>query len=201
MKYFQTIIKLCFVLLLLQTCKSTKTKHTPDLLKKEQDSLAFELCKIYGLDQGIRKSPGMPNKWSFILPIDSINFFKVLNFTKMYGFPRKEIVGPENYSQECVQASAIAVLLHTPHMLVNNKEYLDVFIEETNKKNLKKETLALILDKYYVIRRDEFGNRKQLYGSQFGKPCRKFRKKSDSVRATIGLVPLPDSLFVQCKSK
>ena len=136
-----------------------------------------------------------------MLPIDSINFYKILDFTKAHGFPRQEVLGTANYSRECVQMSPIAVLLHTPHMLVNNKEYLDVFIEETNKKNLKKETLAYIIDKYYVIRKDEFGNRRQLYGSQFGKPCKKYRKASDSVRAVIGLAPLPDSLFVQCKSK
>ncbi len=201
MKYLKTLTLLSVVLFLLQTCKSTDIKGSADVIRKRQDSLAFELCKIYGLDQGIRKSPGMPNKWNFMLPIDSINFFKILDFTKTHGFPNKKILGQENYSHECVQASAIAILLHTPHILVNNKEYLDVFIEETNKETLKKETLALILDKYYAIRRDEFGNRRQLYGSQFGKPCKKFRRESDSVRAVIGLAPLPDSLFVQCKSK
>ena len=86
-------------------------------------------------------------------------------------------------------------------MLVNNKKNLDVFVREVDQGRLDVEKLILILDKYYVIRRDEFGNRKLLYGSQFGKPCIKYRKKSDSVRAIIGLPSLPDSMFVDCKDQ
>ncbi len=167
---------------------------------KKQDSLAFELCQIYGLDQGVRRSKGMPNKWRFIHPIDSMNFFKILDFTKTHGFPNKELLGEQNFSHECVQAAAYAVLLHMPHMLINNKEYLDVFVNEMNDGNLREENLILFLDKYYYFKKDQFGNRKLLYGSQFGKPCKKYRKQSDSVRAIIGLKPLPDSLFIDCKT-
>ena len=64
---------------------------------------------------------------------------------------------------------------------------------------MPREFLATVLDKYYWVRRDEYGNRKVLYGTQFGKPCKKYRKESDSVRAIIGLKPLPDSMFIDCK--
>ena len=63
---------------------------------------------------------------------------------------------------------------------------------------LHPETLALFLDKYYVIYQ-----KRSLYGSDF----RKFlqppalnpedRPLSDSLRRDIGLSPLPDSLFRQ----
>ncbi|WP_064966004.1 hypothetical protein [Tenacibaculum ovolyticum] len=176
-------------------------KNEPFDIKKEKnrDSLAFELCKIYGLDQGIRSLKPSPNKIKALKEIDAINFQRILAFVKVNGIPSEKLLGKKNMSQECVEASMIAVLLHTPNLLVNNKEYLDVFLKEVKKGNLKKETLVSILDKYYWVKRDSFGNRKLLYGSQFGRPCFKYRKKSDSVREIIGLEPLPDSLFINCK--
>ena len=165
---------------------------------KLKDSLAFQLCQIYGLDQGIRKSPGMPNKWDFMLPIDSINFFKIMDFIKDNGYPNKDLLGEKNYASECVQASAGVVFLHTPHILVNNKKYVDILLKEVEKGNLSRETIALFMDKYYWIRRDEYDNSEVLYGTQFGKPCLKNRKKSDSVRAEIGLAPLKKDDFQVC---
>src|SRR5690606_5897728 len=100
---------------------------------------------------------------------------------------------------ESVNLAAVSVLLHNPHRLVNEKEYLDLFLIEVEKGNMSREFLATVLDKYYWVRRDDFGNQKLLYGTQFGKPCKKYRKQSDSVRAIIGLAPLPDSLFIDCK--
>lgn len=201
LKYIFIWVSIVFLI----ACSHDKKENTTHFERdKEKDSLAFELCKIYGSDQGIRDMKLITRKEIGALRLspylDSINFFKILDFTKKYGYPTKKLLGEKNASYECVIAAPTAVLLHTPHMLVNNKEYLDVFIEETKKGNLDKETLALFLDKYYVIRRDKQGNRRLLYGSQFGKPCIKYRRQSDSVRAVIGLEPLPDSSFVKCKS-
>ncbi len=172
--------------------------------KMLQDSLAFELCKIYGSDQGIRDMKLITRKETgavaFSPFLDSVNFYKILDFVKENGIPRKELLGEENFYHECVELSYVAVLLHTPHMLINNKEYLDVFLNEVDKGNMKRTFLADILDKHYWVRRDEFGNKKLLYGSQFGKPCRKYRHESDSARAVIGLLPLPDSSFIDCKT-
>ncbi|XLS28983.1 hypothetical protein ACJD0Z_17520 [Flavobacteriaceae bacterium M23B6Z8] len=130
--------------------------------------------------------------------LDSINFYKIVDFIAQNGYPSDKLLGEKNYQHECVRSAITAVLLHTPHMLVNNENYLDFFLSEVDKGNMKRSTLALILDKYYVIRRDENGNRKLLYGSQFGYPCLKYQKESDSARARIGLPPLSDSLFIQC---
>lgn len=164
-----------------------------------QDSLAFELCQIFGLDQGVRLSPGMKGKWDFILPIDTMNFYKIKDFIKVNGYPDTELLGLRNIKHECVDAAIVAVLLHSGHMLVNDKENFDFFLNEVEKGKMDRMFLAAVLDKYYVLKKDAEGNRRQLYGTTFGKPCLKYRKESDSVRATIGLKPLADSLFVKCK--
>ena len=91
-----------------------------------------------------------------------------------------------------------SVLLHNPQMLLNNRDDLDVLIKEVEKGNLRRKDLATILDKYYWVKRDKSGNNMLLYGSQFGKPCEKYRKKSDSVRSIIGMDPLPDDGFIKC---
>ncbi|RNL86693.1 hypothetical protein ED312_11210 [Sinomicrobium pectinilyticum] len=205
MKYLKVIFILIFtisILFLFHSCIGYRENAIRDIQKIKQDSLAFELCKIYGSDQGIRDMKLISRKETGALKfsphLDSINFFKIVDFVKKNGIPNKKLLGEDNFSYECVEGAFFAVLLHTPHMLVNNKEYLDVFLEEVNKGNLKMETLITILDKYYVIRKDEFGNRKLLYGSQFGKPCLKYRKQSDSVRAVIGLPPLKLKKFKKC---
>ncbi len=173
-------------------------KKTSNVNVERQDSLAFELCQIYGLDQGVRNSKGFPGKMKLIQKIDSFNFKRILHFVKINGIPNKELLGENNMKQECVESAMTAVLLHNPHILVDDRKSLNVFLAEVDKGNLKKEYLATVLDKYYWAQRDEYGNKKVLYGSQFGKPCKKYRTQSDSVRAIIGLKPLPDSLFVDC---
>jgi hypothetical protein len=201
-----TIILTAFIFILLNRCAVPKEMDScQERSTKLQDSLAFMLCEIYGSDQGIRdrkllSKPGL--RALEITPYyDSINFYKVLDFVKTNGFPTEKLLGKENYKHECVQAACFAVLLHTPHMLVHNREYLDVFLKEVDKGNMKMDALLIILDKYYVMRRDDFGNRMLLYGSQFGKPCKRYKHKSDSVRALIGLTPLPETEFVECKAK
>ena len=209
MTYFKLTIKLLMVTLMFysfQNCNSINDKNQEKNKNRlKQDSLAFELCRIYGSDQGFRDMKlirrAETGALKFCPFLDSINFYKIIDFIKENGIPNKELLGEENYANECVAGAFGAVLLHTPHIIINNKEYLNLFLKEINKGNMKRETLALVLDKYYWVKRDSFGNRKVLYGSQFGKPCRKYRKKSDSVRALIGLKPLPDSLFMDCKTQ
>lgn len=203
-KLFLITLGLGVFVSLFTNCKVNHSHQKYQMSSRKQDSLAFELCQIYGSDQGIRDMKLLTSKsrvLAFIPSLDSINFFKIMNFVETNGFPNRKLLGDSNYSHECVESAPIAVLLHTPHMLVNNKQYLNVFIEEVKKGNIKPQTLALILDKYYWVKKDEFGNRELLYGSQFGKPCFKNRKKSDSVRNDIGLPPLPDSMFIDCKKQ
>ncbi|MCK0203469.1 hypothetical protein MWN41_10645 [Ornithobacterium rhinotracheale] len=131
--------------------------------------------------------------------IDSISFFNLVDFIKKNGYPDEQLLGKRNFeANECVELAPVAILLHTPHMLVNNKEYLDFFLKQVEEGKMSREFLALVLDKYY-LRKDSLGNRRLLYGSQFGKPCLKYRAKSDSARAQIGLPPLVDSMFIKCK--
>lgn len=153
------------------------------------------------MDQGIRESPGMPNKWDFIRPIDSLNFNRIAIFVEKYGFPNEKLLEENFKNHECVAMSAYVVLLHNPKRLVHEIEYFKLFYSEVEKGNLHMDNFIAFLDKYYWAKRDSFGNRKLLYGSQFGKPCFKYRKKSDSVRAEIGLPPLHDSMFIKCKAK
>ncbi len=204
-KFISKTVLVCAMLLLFYTCKRDSGNHmVQDHKKTRQDSLAFELCKIYGADQGIRDMKLITRKETGALKfsphLDSINFYKIMDFVKEHGMPSKELLGEDNFSHECVEGAFVAVLLHTPHILINDREYLDLLLNEVNQGNLKMKTLITILDKYYLVRRDKYGNRKLLYGSQFGKPCRKYHKESDSVRAVVGLPPLPDSLFIDCKT-
>ncbi|MBE7646751.1 hypothetical protein LNJ05_12835 [Tenacibaculum finnmarkense genomovar ulcerans] len=192
------ILTLFFVIISCSTYKKA-IKTNPE--KRLKDSLAFELCQIYGSDQGVRDMKLLTTTkiMKFLPNIDTISFNKLVKFVKKNGYPTKKILGEDNFSFECVESAGIAVLLHNPHRLVNEKKYLDLFLNEVEKGNFKRKSLALVLDKYYWVRRDKFGNRKLLYGSQFGKPCFKHRAKSDSVRAIIGLKPLTNSDFMKCK--
>lgn len=208
MSVIRIILRVVFSVsfILLVGCKSyDRNKLTIKNTTSKQDSLSFELCKIYGSDQGIRDMHLLTSKEAGALRfspyMDSINFFKILDFVKKYGVPNENLLGKENYSYECVEMAYKAVLLHTPHMLINNRDYLDIFLREVEVGNMQMKTLITILDKYYVIRTDEFGNRRLLYGSQFGFPCLKYKHESDSARAVLGLPPLADSLFVVCNSQ
>lgn len=181
-------------LLIICCCSSNKLSNfNNNNISSKKDSLAIQLIELYGSDQIARRN------YRIFLGLDSINFKTLIDFIKINGFPNKELLGEENMKIESVNAAAISVLLHNPHRLVNEKEHLDLLVKEVEKGNLKREFLATILDKYYWAKRDEFGNSRVLYGTQFGKPCRKYRKESDSVRFIIGLKPLPDSMFIDCK--
>lgn len=164
-------------------------------VKLKQDSLAFELCEIYGLDQGIRNSPGFKGKGKLISVVDSVNFAKIVAFIEKYGVPNVALVGEQNFCHECVQTAWVAVLLHNPHRLVNEDKYLDFFAALMHDGQIKEETLVCILDKYYWAKS---GGKDVLYGSQFGKPCIQHKVGTNRARKRIGLSALPDSLFKDC---
>jgi hypothetical protein len=125
--------------------------------------------------------------------LDSINFFKILDFVKTHGMPSEKLLGKDNFSRECVQSAFVAVMLHTPHMLVNNEEYLSFFADLVKKGELKEGTLLTISDKYYWAK----NSRRVLYGSQFGMPHIEDKEKNNKARAEIGIEPLADSLFIK----
>lgn len=204
------IYRLTFILVVLlifigaTSCKGVATQRqdiTPLTInvsvERVQDSLAFELCQIYGLDQGIRLSEGFPGKMKLVTVVDTLNFNKIVDFVIKHGFPTKRLLGEKNAGFECVQ-SAFPVLLHNPHRLVNEQKYFDLFLNEVKKGNLKAEGLALILDKYYWLRSKNKETRRVFYGSQFGKPCIQTKEATNKARIEIGLATLEDDGFVDC---
>ena len=181
------IIKVLLLFVVLYGC-SAQSKRT------SKNNLAFELCEIYGIDQGIRQEGIVIDKKSNI-KIDSLNFQRVINFINKNGYPNKDNIGTY-INEKCVQAAAIVVLLHSPQHIVNNKENRDILIKEVKKGNMKEETLLLIMDKYYW----HISKGKKVYmGSKFGKPCIKDRAKSDSLRKAISLPPLKTEYFKNCE--
>ena len=162
--------------------------------RNSKNNLAFELCEIYGIDQGIRQEGIVIDKKSNI-KIDSLNFQRVINFINKNGYPNKDNIGTY-INEKCVQATATIVLLHNPQHIVKNKENRDILIKEVKKGNVKEETLLLIMDKYYW----HISKGKKVYmGSKFGKPCIKDRAKSDSLRKAISLPPLKTEDFKNCE--
>ena len=162
-----------------------------------KDSLALELCQIYGLDQGVRNSPGFENKMMLVRSIDTFNLKRMVYFIKENGMPSEKLLGKRNYSQDCVAAAFISVMLHSPHIIANDKEYFNFFVDLVKKGELESQKLALILDKYYILKK---GRRSVLYGSQFGMPCLNYKNETNNARQEIGLPPLKESEFVDCNS-
>lgn len=195
----------CFLLV---SCKSHKIIDLTDEtsinfdnhILKQQDSLAFELCQIYGFDQGIRNK----NISKYITQqqaIDTFNFNRIVDFVKTHGFPTKELVGNKNFKIECVEGAFLAVLLHNPNRLVNEKLYFNLFNDEVKKGNLKSERFANILDKYYWTKSKNKKDRRVFYGSQFGKPCIQTKDETNKARLEIGLQELKNSEFVDCNGE
>ncbi len=181
------VIKVLLLFVVLYGCSAQSKRNS-------RNNLAFELCEIYGIDQGIRQEGIVIDKKSNI-KIDSLNFQRVINFINKNGYPNKDNIGTY-INEKCVQAAAIVVLLHNPQQIVNNKEYRDILIKEVKKGNMKEETLLLIMDKYYW----HISKGKKVYmGSKFGKPCIKDRAKSDSLRKAISLPPLKTEDFKNCE--
>lgn len=163
-------------------------------IKSIQDSLALELCQIYGLDQGIRQMGLGGGKRD--IKIDSVNFVKMLGIIEQYGFPCEKTLG-EYFRGECVTMAAIAVMLHNPHRIVSDKKAFDLLLREVNRGNLSAKVFANFLDKYYFMKTLNT-TRKVYYGSQWGKPCIEDRAVSDSLRREIGLPPLREEDFKNC---
>ena len=180
-------IKVLLLFVVLYGCSAQSKRNS-------ENNLAFELCEIYGIDQGIRQEGIVIDKKSNI-KIDSLNFQRVINFINKNGYPNKDNIGTY-INEKCVQAAAIVVLLHNPQHIVNNKENRDILKKEVKKGNMKEETLLLIMDKYYW----HISKGKKVYmGSKFGKPCIKDRAKSDSLRKAISLPPLKTEDFKNCE--
>lgn len=198
-------ITLVILINLIFSCKSIKNNDTHSKQSnKTQDSLSFELCQIYGLDQGIRdkflwkKDVDLGNVQSVI---DTLNFDRVIDFVKKNGFPTKQLLGEDNIKIECVSSAVTAVLLHNPHRLVNEKIYFDLFVNEIRLNRMKPEYFATILDKYYWAKSNNKNDRRVFYGSQFGKPCIQTKIETNLARVEIGLKPLEDSEFVNCEGE
>jgi hypothetical protein len=184
---------------------NTRSKITDNTItvNKEQDSLALELCQIFGFDQGIRTSGlyGSSIGTKKSMEMDSLNFIKIIDFIKQHGAPNKKNLG-ESYRGTCVQAAVGAVLLHNPQRIVKDKDSFYLLLNEVNKGNLKREGFAFVLDKYYVFQFLKKGIEKRgIYGTQWGKPCLEDRKISDSLRSEIGLPSLKDEDFNQCNKE
>lgn len=199
----KNLIILCITVLTLLSCNTKKVISNKQIeeVAKKQDSLAFELCQIYGLDQGVRLSEGFPNKMILIQNIDTLCFKRIINFIKINGYPTKKLLGERNYKQECVPASAFSVLLHNPHRLINEDGNFQILLNEVKKGNIGAEYFATILDKYYWTKSKNKENRRVFYGSQFGKPCIQTKDETNKARVKIGLKPLKDDEFVNCEGE
>lgn len=194
---------LIFIYLLLISCSSNKTLNSRNNNNKK-DSLAFELCQIYGLDQGVRNEFLWRKHIDFgnvHLAIDTLSFNRITEFVEKSGFPSEKLLGKKNYKNDCVGGAAGAVLLHNPHRLVNEKKYFDLFFNEVKKGNLKPEGFALFIDKYYWVHSKNKTTRRVFYGSQFGKPCIQTKEATNKARVEIGLKPLNDDEFVDCEGE
>ncbi|TDS55906.1 hypothetical protein [Myroides indicus] len=179
----------CALFLFLQ-CGSIKSQLEQT---QEQTKLAFELCQLYGSDQGIRDK-ALSQKSRIVMPsLDSINFIKLVDFVKEHGMPNEKLVGKENYKIECVKLASFSILLHNPEKLVHNEDYYDLFLQEVQAGRMNPETLALVIDKYYWA-----NNKSLIYGSQFGKPCLKDKTEVNQRRNILGLKDLDDEDFKIC---
>ena len=167
---------------------------------KLKDSLAFELCQIYGFDQGIRDFSLDFNRREIMPKIDTLNFNRVVSFVEQNGFPTRKLLG-NRMDIECVGGAVIAVLLHNPHRLVNEQRYFDLFLNEVKNGNLPADFFATILDKYYWAHSKNKETRRVFYSSQFGKPCIQTKEATNLARLEIGLDALKDEDFVDCENE
>ena len=136
-------IKVLLLFVVLYGC-SAQSKRT------SKNNLAFELCAMYGLDQGIRNYDIKFNRSEIMPKIDSANFYRLITIIKENGYPNPKNVGKRNLKdQECVGLAAAAILLHNPHRVVKEDEVRNLLLQEVDKGNMKREFLAAILDKYY----------------------------------------------------
>jgi len=188
MKHFFTL----FLLLALFTNASAQEATTP-----QQDALAFELCQLHAIDQTIR-NPEYSNILRERTPrIDSLNLNKYITFVKENGCPREELVGSKNWMQGCVRSVNFLYLVHNPTRIA--KEYYDLFKAEVDKGNLSPTMFSYALDRHYVSTegRSYFDTPYKAWTSANG-VCLQDKAKSDSLRISIGLEPLPESKCIDC---
>ncbi|RKS22005.1 hypothetical protein CLV94_2642 [Flavobacterium endophyticum] len=198
---FKNIIPIIIAATAFYGCSRKHTSKTNVAISEitfKQDSLAFELCKMYGFDQGIRDSKLTFNKKELMPKVDSISFANLVNFVTKNGYPTETLLGKRNIKQECVESAAVAILLHNPHRLVNEKVYFDLFLKEVKKGNIDSNFFASVLDKYYWINSPNKKKRKVFYGSEFGKPCIQTKEATNKARIEIGLLPLKEEEFIDC---
>lgn len=201
MKIFNTLFIIIITASVFFSCSRKHSQKTNVPISEntfKQDSLAFELCKMYGFDQGIRTNKLNFNKRELMPKIDSVNFSNMVDFIIKNGYPTEELVGERNMKHECVEAAVAAILLHNPHRLVNEKVYFDLFLKEVNKGNIDNAFFASVLDKYYWLNSPNKKQRRVFYGSQFGKPCIQTKEATNTARIEIGLKPLNDEEFIDC---
>lgn len=187
--------KYCFILFFCFQFVTAQLSNSNE--SKLKDSLAYELCQIYGFDQGIRDFSLDFNKREIMPKIDTLNFNRVVSFVEKNGFPTRKLLG-DNIDIECVGSAVTAVLLHNPHRLVNEQKYFELFLNEVKKGNLQADFFATILDKYYWAHSKNKETKRVFYGSQFGKPCIQTKEATNQARIEIGLVVLKDDEFVDC---
>ncbi len=168
-----------------------------ELTTSQQDSLAFELCQLYAIDQTIRNSDYMEILKERIIKFDSLNFDKFISFVKKNGFPNKKMVGEKNWEQQCVSSTGFIYLVHNPTKIA--KEYYDLFMSEVNKGNLSPLMFSYALDRHYVSTegRSYYDTPYKAWTSASG-VCLQDKAKSDSLRIGIGLPPLPESECIDC---
>src|SRR5690554_3720267 len=137
------IIILIFFSILLFSCNENEEKtflnQSESIAENIKDSLAFELCAMYGLDQGIRDREIFSLLGRSSRNIDTLSFNRLVEFVKAHGYPNKELIGEKNYEHKCVAMAAMAIMLHSSYRLVNEKEYFDLFLSEVEKGNMKRE--------------------------------------------------------------
>jgi hypothetical protein len=153
------------------------------------DSLAFYLCQLYGSDQTVREVNNSKEGVIIMQKTDSLNFIRLINFIKKYGYPNEKLLGKNYKKYECINLAAPAILLHNSTKVVKEDIY-KLLKKEVIKGNMKPEALALILDKYYVLYKGY-----SLYNTQFKKACIENKNIVNKARLEIGLKKLPDSLF------
>lgn len=164
-----------------------------------QDSLAIALVGLRYADQIFR----MPKVWececarNLSSTIDSLHFEQFMVLVKKYGFPSSKRMGKYAKHSDVMQGVAV-MLLHNPHRILRNKQYLETLVSEVNAGRMLPEALLTTLDKYFWA---ISGGERVLYGSQFGKPCIETKDSTNRARLRLGIPEireLPDSSFKCC---
>ncbi len=196
MRRFLIVIFSMLLLACNENRKIVSSNQNEKLNIETQDSLAFELCSLFGFDQGIRdREIIMDLNRDLGAKIDLMNFEKFITIVQKYGYPNEQLLGKRNWAQTCVSSSGTAIMLHNPSKIIYRTKYFDLFLSEVNKGNMDREFFATVLDKYYW---SKSRGQKVMYGSQFGVPCMETKDETNKLRKEIGLEPLKDNEFKVC---